>query len=158
MQLSTMVTMVLGFATCVSPCLVALINNRHTRTLRKIELEANESLKKIELNAAISREFALSDRDLKYKVMFNFIDIASRYLFDYNNVDLYSKMLSARSECIAIGFQWSDLDGYMQYVKPPSENFSLDERTITQMQLFLKYFPQKFNVLLKESLATALIE
>ena len=109
-------------------CLVALINNRHTRTLRKIELEANESLKKIELNAAISREFALSDRDLKYKVMFNFIDIASRYLFDYNNVDLYSKLLS------------------------------LDERTITQMQLFLKYFPQKFNVLLKESLATALIE
>ena len=90
--------------------------------------------------------------------MFNFIDIASRYLFDYNNVDLYSKLLSARSECIAIGFQWSDLDGYMQYVKPPSENFSLDERTITQMQLFLKYFPQKFNVLLKESLATALIE
>ena len=46
MQLSTMITIVLGFSTCVSPALVALINNRHARELRKIELEASKSLKK----------------------------------------------------------------------------------------------------------------
>ena len=46
MQLSTVVTIVLGFAACVSPVLVASINNKHTRKLRKIELDAAESLKK----------------------------------------------------------------------------------------------------------------
>lgn len=94
MQLSTMITIVLGFSTCVSPALVALINNRHARELRKIELEASKSLKKIELNAELSKCFVLSDRDLKYKVIFNFIDVASHYLFDY------SKYLRETSERI----------------------------------------------------------
>lgn len=158
MQLSAMITIVLGFSTCVSPALVALINNKHTRELRKIELEASKSLKKIELNAELSKDFILSDRDLKYKVMFNFIDVASCYLFDYNNADLYSKLISAHSECIAIGFSWDDFEGYMQYVKPPSESFSLNDHAIEQMQHFLVSASKKFNDSLTQSLNSALIE
>lgn len=158
MQLSTMITIVLGFSTCVSPALVALINNRHARELRKIELEASKSLKKIELNAELSKCFVLSDRDLKYKVIFNFIDVASHYLFDYNNIDLYSKLISAHSECIAIGFSWDDFEGYMQYVKPPNENFSLTDHAIEQMQYSLTSISKKFNDLLIHSLNSALIE
>lgn len=158
MQLSTLVTIVLGFSTCVSPCLVAWINNRHTRALRKIELEATESLKKIELNAELSRDFALSDRDLKYKVTFNFINIASRYLFDYNNINLYSELLSAHSECITIGFSYSDLDDYMSHVQPPSQIFSLDEYDIEQMRLSLMRISLRFNESIANSLNSALIE
>ena len=151
MQLSTMITIVLGFSTCVSPALVALINNRHARELRKIELEASKSLKKIELNAELSKCFVLSDRDLKYKV-------ASHNHFDYNNIDLYSKLISAHSECIAIGFSWGDFEGYMQYVKPPNENFSLTDHAIEQMQYSLTSISKKFNDLLIHSLNSALIE
>lgn len=169
MQLSTMITIVLGFATCVSPALVAWINNRHSRALRKIELEAseslkklelqaNESLKKIELNAELSRTFVLSERDQKYKIVFNFIDVASNYIFDCNNVTLYSKLISAHSECLTIGFRWSDFEGYMQYIKPPISDLSLSDHAIEQMQFCLQSIAGKFNDMLKESLTSAFIE
>lgn len=158
MQLSTMVTIVLGFSTCVSPVLVASINSKHARKLRKIELDAAESLKKIELNAELSREFALSDRDLKYKVMFNFIDVASCYLLNYNDIELYSKLRSAYSKCVALGFQWSALEGYMQYVKPPSEDFSLSDSAMEQMRYFLEDIADNFSESLKKTLNSAFIE
>ena len=122
-----------------------------------VDLSITEE-KKIELNAELSKCFVLSDRDLKYKVIFNFIDVASHYLFDYNNIDLYSKLISAHSECIAIGFSWGDFEGYMQYVKPPNENFSLTDHAIEQMQYSLTSISKKFNDLLIHSLNSALIE
>lgn len=158
MELSILITLVLGFATCISPFLVALVNNYHTRALRKIELEANESLRKIELNAELSKEYILSDRDLKYKVIFNFVNIASQYISDYNNSEIYSKLLSAYSECLAIGLKGSSLQDFMEYTRLPNQEVGLDDDSLDQMKWCLESISHDFNKMLKDSLDSALIK
>lgn len=158
MTLSVVITIVLAFSTCISPVIVAVINNRHMRKMKKLELAYTESLRKIELNSEIKREIASSDRKLKYASYLNFIQAASEYMLDNKNPIIYSKLISSYSECIMNGISWGDLDGYMQYVNPVESAQTLTENNLKQMSYFLSDIAEKFNKMLKHDLDQITLE
>ena len=158
MDLSVVITIVLAFSTCISPVLVALINNSHTRKMKSLELSATEALRKLELNNEAKWQVILSDHKVKYNAYLNFIQAASEYMFDNKNPLTYSKVLAAYSECVMNGITCSDMDGYMQYVKTPESALELDEHRLQQMSLLLGHIAQKFNDSLQNDLSYATTE
>lgn len=158
MQLSVLVTIVLGAATCISPPIVAIINNWHIRKLKVIELSSGETLKKMELNAEVKQRILISEYESKYNSYQKFILSASEYIFDYKNPQKYSELLAAYSLCIMNGLTWADMDGFMQYVKPPSSISELNENSLEQMSSFLSDdISSKFNKSLLETLEKNII-
>ena len=149
MDLSILVTIVLGFATCVSPFLVSLVNNYHARKLRRIELAEERTIRKLELNTELKKQFVSEEYSCKRNMYTNFINVAVQYMSDYHNPEIYTKMLSAYSECVMCGINSAHLDVYMQYVKRSEENFDLDEHSLKQMSLALKIITNDFRDNLK---------
>lgn len=152
MTLSVVITVVLAFSTCISPVLVALINNSHARKIKALELSATESLRKLELNSEIKRQIVSSDHKIKYNSYLNFIQAASEYMFDNKTPTTYAKLLAAYSECVMNGINWGEMDGYMQYVKPPEVAPELNEHSLEQMSYFLNDIAEKFNHSLQNDL------
>ena len=155
MTLSVVVTIVLAFSTCISPIIVALINNGHSRKMKALELSSAKSLRKLELNSEIKRQIALSNHKTKYSSYLNFIQAASEYMFDNKNPILYSKLLAAHSECIMNGIDWGEMDDYMHYVVPPQTAPELTEHSLEQMSCFLSDIAKKFNDSLENDLTQA---
>lgn len=152
MDITVVITIILGFATCISPPIVALINNLHAQKLRKMELSANESLKKNEWNAETRKQLSYFKYEAKYKAYHNFIAAASKYIFDYKNPAAYSNIISAYSDCKLNGAT-VDMEGYMQYVLPPPLMNDLNEHQLEQMRLFLvDYISPQLNEELENTL------
>lgn len=117
-----------------------------------MELDSSESLKKVELNAQIYKEVTLSERDKKYKVFSDFMNVATRYIFNYSDEKTYSELLTAYSKCLAIGLSDKSLNKFMFYVRHPNENYKIDSSDMYHIQEILQEISQDFNRLLNEPL------
>lgn len=105
LDLSTILTVGVGFAAFLSPLAVASLNNRHQRKLKEIELEHALQLKKLELEHNFQlREAELAQRtyekqlDITYQskksAFINFIDATGRYYLDMENEELFAAFSS----------------------------------------------------------------
>mgnify|MGYP004697957669 FL=1 len=141
-----------GLLSIISSIAIVAINNWHTRRLKKMELDSSESLKKVELNAQIYKDVALSERDKKYKVFSDFMNVATRYIFNYSDEKTYSELLTAYSKCLAIGLSDKSLNKFMFYVHHPNENYKIDSNDMYHIQQIFQEISQEFNRLLNEPL------
>lgn len=159
-DLSIVITIILGFATCISPPLVALINNHHARQIRKIELSSAEALRKIELNSEAQKQIVSDEYNLRYKAYLNFLSVASHYLFNSRDDETYSKVLSAYSECIMNGINWGELDDFMQYVYYPDgiSDFREDRNTMRNVCASLESIADRFSQDLNDKSHSVIIE
>lgn len=136
MTLSIIITIVLGFATCVSPPIVALINNSHSRKLRKMELDAANATQKQDLEMQLKQQLLTFEYDRKYHAYNNFVVSASKYMYDYQNWETYSSLVSAYNDCFLNGFTF-DAGNFMDYVKPPDSISKLTYDEISKMESYL---------------------
>lgn len=149
MDLSILITIVLGFATCISPSLVSLVNNHHTRKLRQLELLEAQAIKKLELNNELKKQLISEEYSYKRNIYTNFVKIATEYISDNRRTELYNQLFISYSECIISDIYRSHLDGFMEYAERTKGQPSLDENSLEQMLVLLKLIITDFGKNLK---------
>lgn len=101
--LQTVITIGVAIAAFVSPVVVAIINNRSSRKIRKLELEHDEVMKKIDCNHALSVERLHSVLSSKNQAFMNLIDCLSKFYENPSDnlykTNLVSSMYKAAMYC-----------------------------------------------------------
>lgn len=138
MTLSIVITIILGFATCVSPPIVALINNHHARKMRQMEIDANNYQKQMEQEMQLRNQVLSSEYEAKYKAYSNFVTCVAEYLHDYKNPQTYSAIMSAYGDCMLSGFSFGASGHFMGLIKSPVEISESGDIQLDQIANLLK--------------------
>ena len=120
----------------MSPPIVALINNSHSRKLRKMELDAANATQKQDLEMQLKQQLLTFEYDRKYHAYYNFVVSASKYMYDYQNWETYSTSVSAYNDCFLNGFSFG-AGNFMDYAKPPDSVTKLTDEQISRMERYL---------------------
>lgn len=94
-SLQIILTIGVAIAAFISPIVVALINNRHARLIRKAELEHEEKMKQIECDHALSIERLNATSSMKNQVFLNLIECLSGFYEDPADVSNKSSLITS---------------------------------------------------------------
>lgn len=144
-DIAIIITIILGFATCISPPLVAIINNYHNRKIEQLRLNASAEAKSMELKIALQQKQLDLMFDKKYSCFQNFLVCGSRFISHYDDMDCYSDLVSAYSQAIMHGISWSVLKPVIDYASAAYANNSMDQHTQEQLQAFLHSAGEEFK-------------
>lgn len=102
-KLSLILSIGIALAAVISPIFVAIINNLHSSKIRKIELEHDEEMKRIEASKRTFEKHYETEFLSKSKAFSNLMECASQYYADMSNPDklasLYASAFTAVSLC-----------------------------------------------------------
>ena len=94
------ITAIIAVISFLSPIFVALINNHHHAKMRKMELEHDEFLRKLDLQQQISiRQADIYYADKK-KAFSEFLYHAGQYAFSKHHEQIYENLLSASQQAL----------------------------------------------------------
>ena len=136
-DLSVLITIILGFATCISPAIVALINNFHSQKMEKLRLQASLDEKRMELQFALHQKKFDLTYGTQYQCFLHFLSCVSDFISHHTNLESYSNLISAYSQVLMQGIRWDKLSPIMEHAQSAYMTGDLSHDELEQLQLFL---------------------